>query len=142
MLLFLGLRSGRYNSAFFSSISTNDYYIVYAAENFTQGAAFNTIGLVYHGYLLQDNSTLDDIIGRIQNDAGRWERLSPSECISAYATDFVNDRRTVVVVSNTTHFDIGESCNDGPCLHGSLLDFGEYSFNTAVGAFGYDPYAW
>jgi hypothetical protein len=132
----LNLHSGKYNSAFFSSISTNDCYIVYEAENFTQGSAFNTPGLVYQNYLLQDNSTLDYIIGRIQNDTGRWKRLTPSECISAYATDFVNDRRTVVVVSNTTHFDIGEPCDNGSCLHGSLLDFGEYSFNTPVGALG------
>jgi hypothetical protein len=138
----LSLQCCRYNSAFFSSIATNDYYIVYAAENFTQGAAFNTTGLVYQGYLLQDNPTLDHFIGRVQNDANGWERLAPSECISAYATDFVSGRRTVVVVSNATHFDTGEPCDNGPCLHGSLLDFDEYSFNTAVGAFGYDPYAW
>jgi len=123
-------------------IATNDYYIVYAARNFTQGAEFDTTGLVYQEHLLQDNPTLNHIIGRIQNDAGSWEKLTPSECISAYATDFVGGRRTVVVVSNITHFDIGESCGNGPCLHGSLLDFDEYSFNTAVGAFGYDPYAW
>ena len=138
----MSLHSGSYNSAFFSSISTNDYYIVYAAENFTQGAEFDTTGIVYKGYLLQDNSTLEHTIGRIQNNADSWEKLTPSECISAYATDFVSDRRTVVVVSNTTHFDTGEPCANGPCLHGSLLDFDEYSFNTAVGAFGYDPYAW
>lgn len=137
-----GLKPGRYNSAFFSSIATNDYYVVYAAENFTQGAAFNTTGLVYQGYFLDNNSTVDHIIDRVQTDAQAWERLTPSECISAYATDFVSDRRTVVVVSNNTHFDIGQPCDNGPYLPGSLLDFDEYSFNTAVGAFGYDSYAW
>jgi hypothetical protein len=48
----------------------------------------------------------------------------------------------VVVVSDVTHLDIGESCDNGPCLHGSLLDFDEYGFRTAVGAFGYGLYAW
>lgn len=117
----LGLQFGRYNSAFFSSITNNDDYVVYAAENFTKGAAFNTTGLVYQGYFLDNNSTLDHIIGRVQTDAQAWERLTPSECISAYATDFVSDRRTVVIVSNTTHFDVGEPCDTGPYLHGSLL---------------------
>jgi hypothetical protein len=116
----LGLQFGRYNSAFFSSIANIDDYVVYAAENFTQGAAFNTTGLVYQGYFL-DTLTLDHIIGRVQTDAQAWGRLTPSECISAYATDFVSNRRTVVIVSNTTHFDVGEPCDNGPCLHGSLL---------------------
>ena len=138
----LTLHSSRYNSAFFSSISTNDYYIVYAAENFTQGAGFDTTGLVYQGSLLHDNRTLDHTIGRIQSDAGSWEKLTPAECISAYATDFVSDRRTVVIVSNATNFVLGEPCGNGPCLHRSLLNIDSYSFNTAVGAFGYDPYAW
>ena len=51
-------------------------------------------------------------------------------------------RRTVAVVSDVTHLDIGESCDNGPCLHGSLLDFDEYGFRTAVGAFEYGLYAW
>jgi hypothetical protein len=68
-------------------IATNDYYIAYAAKHFTQGVEFDTTGLVYQEHLLQDNPTLNHIIGRIQNDAGPWEKLTPSECISAYATD-------------------------------------------------------
>lgn len=142
--MLLTLHSTSYNSAFFSSISTNDYYIVYAAENFTQGAGFNTTGLVFYDDSGSgvSNKTLDHTLRRIQSDMGSWEKLTPAECISAYATDFVSDRRTVVIVSNTTHSDSGAPSVNGPFVHGSLLDLTNYHFNTNVGANGYDPYSW
>ena len=108
---------------------------MYAATNFTDGAPFDANGLAqgsrWDDYYLPISQAINDV-KVAQQDLSSWEVLSNEECIAAYAADFVTDRRTVIVVSNSSTSD----------LDGSLLGLDVNVFNTAVGAFGYDPYAW
>jgi len=114
----------RYNSAFFPSLSSNDYNVIYATADFVNGAAYNStaIGSAWlpPGY---DPAP-------VQLNISQYEKLDNSQCIQAYAKDFITDRRTVVVISSNISIDNS----------GSLLGGGNNELES-VGS-SYDPYSW
>jgi hypothetical protein len=116
-------RIHRYNSAFFSSLATNDYNIVYATENFVTGAPFDAeaIGATWlpPGY----------DVTPVQEQIASYERLENAACIEAYAKDFITDRRTLVIIASN-------SSTDG----GSLL--GSDSYELSSPGTGWAPYDW
>ncbi|KAE9403849.1 hypothetical protein BT96DRAFT_989840 [Gymnopus androsaceus JB14] len=100
-----------YNSSFFSTLSSNDYSYYYA-----QGPDMQ--------YIPENNGTLDwecssgfknclNSFGQfswvpessIQVELPNWEFLSASDCLQAYAVDFLSDRQNVIVVGNYTTTD-------------------------------------
>lgn len=102
-----------YNSAFFSSLATNDYNLVFATENWLSGAAYNTSNPdPYTGegllgfYWLPPGFDVSMVLRSIPD----FELLSNAKCIEAYATEMMPDRRTVVVV-----------CDDSDTLDGNSL---------------------
>lgn len=98
-----------------------------ATEAFVKGASFNTTALnTTNRY---DNNLID--VGKAQQNATRYENLTNAACIDAYATDFVTDRRTLILVSTNTS-----------ALNDSLLAVKEYSFTQSTGGLLYDPYNW
>jgi hypothetical protein len=97
-----------YNSAFFSSLASYDYNVVYANEGWLTGAAYNAT----RASLAWSPSKFD--VSLVQQSASKFQRLTNARCIEAYATDFTPDRRTVVVVCNES-----SSYNGIPLLDGA-----------------------
>jgi hypothetical protein len=117
-----------YNSVFFSAIATNDYNYLYAAEGFARGAWFNETQW-------PSNSEFNG--AEIQKQAPNYQNLTNIECINAYATDFISDRRTLILVIET------DSVN-GTEPDGSLIGVTGYSFVNGISLTDnqYDPYSW
>lgn len=114
----------RYNSAFFSSLATNDYNIVYATEDFVTGAPFNATNAIGEYWL---PSGYD--VTLVQEQIASYERLENAACIEAYAQDFITDRRTLVIIASN-------SSTDG----GSLL--GSDNYELASPGRTWAPYEW
>ena len=114
----------RYNSAFYSSIATNDYNVIYATAGFLKREPYNNthaIGGAWQppGY---------DPAG-VQSSVNSWERLANADCIRTYAQDFITSRRTLVIIADNTS-EAG----------GSLLGSDNFEYQPPGG--GYDPYSW
>ncbi|KAK5009044.1 hypothetical protein LTR28_002982 [Elasticomyces elasticus] len=84
-----------YNSAFFSTISSNDYMIYFVSQDFVHGGSYNDIAF-------QPSDGWHDLsaIGAFQRDLSTFERLENADCISAYATNFLTSRRTLAIVTS------------------------------------------
>jgi hypothetical protein len=87
-----------YNSAFFSSLASHDYNVVYATEDWVNGAAYKLDDGVDLGLLVP--SSFD--VAKVQRSVSEFQTLNNTECIKAYATDFTPSRQTVVVVCDET----------------------------------------
>ncbi|KIK53476.1 hypothetical protein GYMLUDRAFT_178964 [Collybiopsis luxurians FD-317 M1] len=109
-----------YNSSFFSTLSANKYSVYIA-----QGPEFQSIPRN------EDNMTHWECAssgcpGKVAESViSSWEILSPSDCIKAYASDFVSDRGTVVPV-------VGDQVSNG-----TLISVG----STSTGS-NNDPFLW
>ncbi|KAI9767495.1 MAG: hypothetical protein M1835_007039 [Candelina submexicana] len=113
-----------YNSAFFSTLATYDYHVIFASENFITGAPYNRTK-----FPNVRNFNLTDL----QLRAKTFDKLSNADCIRTYATDFINTHRNlVIVVDNATA--VSSSVKDV-----YLYDF---SSNDAITSTQYDPYKW
>lgn len=81
-----------YNSAFYKSLSTNDYNILFVTDGFVEGnLQYNrTWDLRYVGNLpfMQGNLT----------NSTKFERLEIADCVRSYAVDFPSDRRNLLFV--------------------------------------------
>ena len=122
-----------YNSVFYKSLSTNDYDLFYVKQGFVDGGNFT---------VTKKNTALtwnpgDPEVGpaEVQHallNTDRYERLDTTACISSYGTNFLTDRRNLVLVSSN-----GTSNN-------SLLYMPHYTYTNAVDmAFGkYRPFDW
>ncbi|EXJ85156.1 hypothetical protein A1O3_05831 [Capronia epimyces CBS 606.96] len=128
MWLMLGLSSVplhlMYNSAFYKSLSTNDYAFYFATQDFVDGSSFTIPERTIDPYYLIIGSVEP---AKVQSDLqtpGLYERLEMVDCIHAYATDFLTNRRNLVMVSK----------ND--TANSSLLDMGFYAFSTI------NPFVW
>lgn len=112
---------------------TNDYILLFVAPNFLNGAAVNSVA-VPGTDLSQPGVTLD--LHKVQKEVTGWERLDLDDCIDAYSTNFITDRRTLVIVTRN---------ESGPA--GSVLLAADDEFSlldataNAPGAL-YDPYTW
>ncbi|EXJ62826.1 hypothetical protein A1O7_03266 [Cladophialophora yegresii CBS 114405] len=108
-----------YNSAFYKSLSTSDYNLLFVTQDFVDGEAFGTLNLTVYNpnnaYAIDPHEVQSSLL----DNPDSWERLDKIACINAYATNFLDNRRTLVlVVSNST----GQT-ND------SVLDTELYLFN-------------
>lgn len=123
-----GLFNFRYNSAFYKSLSTNDYDIFVVEPGFLEGGSVNTTNIVVA------SNAIDPAI--VQTDLtipGRYERLDNTACINAYAIDFNSNRRNLVLVSSNST--LPET---------TLLHVEHYSYGASVRSGGgvYRPYGW
>ena len=125
-----------FNSVFFTSIATNNYNVVFATPNFTQGAPFSTANgrntVAFQPPIWKENLTT---IQQLVED-NRFERLENTDCINAYAVDLQTSRRTLVVISSNA------SVHD----NGAVLGSGNQAYilpeRWYVLQKGYDPYDW
>ncbi len=123
-----------YNSAVFSSISSNSYYAFQVSQSFidntectnctvgppvsSNSASFNyRSGLYFPGYPtlsgLQEDAlhNISDILEDLHKAAhlGKLERLDPADCIMQYSTLLQTSRRNVLLVASDSHFPSSEN---------------------------------
>ncbi|KIX09181.1 uncharacterized protein Z518_00260 [Rhinocladiella mackenziei CBS 650.93] len=88
-----------YNSAFYKSLSTNDYGLYFVKQDFIDSPTFTSADPA--------SDTVADPT-KIHADVripGVYERLDKVACIKAYATNFVSDRRNLVLVTKNETVD-------------------------------------
>ena len=111
-----------YNSVFFSTIATNEYDVVFANEAFVEGGP---------------NGSWDEAefpgINHIQAQAKSWERLDKLSCLNAYAVEFLNTRRHLVVVVVDNAMVVNASVKDVKPA------FFEYDKSSPM---NFNPYSW
>ncbi|KIW21469.1 hypothetical protein PV08_02049 [Exophiala spinifera] len=110
-----------YNSIFYSALATNNYSILYASQSFVDLAAYNETKFP---------NTRDLNITDVQSRAKSFERLNNADCIHAYARDFVEDRRNVIVV-----------VKDPPANQGSLFNITQNDFPEVITP-KYNAFSW
>ena len=95
-----------YNSAVFSTLSTNPYTAAVVSQDFLMGAPFNNTS-----YNVPDNSGGDyNIVGvdiqaltTLRDNQSTLEYLSNANCLKAYRNEFMPDRLDVLAVSSATN---------------------------------------
>lgn len=124
-----------YNSAFYSSLSANDYSIYFVTPDFLNGGNATVPKLYATSYYT--GHSLEPLQQQIRtNHPHRFERLEPLACIQSYAQVLLADRRNLVFVTkNNTK------------LHGynsTVVGYHYYSFEDAVDPKEgpYEPFDW
>ena len=116
----------RYNSAFYSSLATNDYDIYVVSQDLLSAAnaTWANYGLVSAETLQQDIAT---------NNTVKFKRLDALSCIKAYGQVFLQDYRNLVIVSTNSSSDTS-----------SVLQADVYYFAKAVDlpVQTYKPFDW
>jgi hypothetical protein len=96
-----------YNSSFYKSIATNDYNLYFVRQDFVDGKPFVANSTTYDPF--QTYIDPRDIQTSIVNNPDTWERLDKAACINAYATNFLDNRRNLVLVSDNSTGQANES---------------------------------
>ncbi|KNG46280.1 hypothetical protein TW65_86917 [Stemphylium lycopersici] len=99
-----------YNSAVFSSISSNNYWAISASESFIRDANCS--------HCSDTTGEFSSILNRLWNNAsaGVLERLDPADCITSYATSIQSTRRNVLLVASNDKF---PPANENAFINGS-----------------------
>ena len=82
-----------YNSTFFETIGINEYDVIVADESFIEGKALDTETIDEFGNFTDVRDSLED-----WQKTKNWTKLNRDECIDAYATEFLSDRRNLVAI--------------------------------------------
>jgi len=128
-----------YNSAFYKSLSTNDYDIVFAQESFLDGV------LTYNRtWDMSQTVNLANLQRNVTTDTGHhYERLDLASCIDAYATDFLDQRRNLVFILSSGNETIKASNLSIYDIHYYKYDVGDYIWDEFTVDWGTDdPYNW
>lgn len=128
-----------YNSAFYKSLSTNDYDIVFAQESFLDGVvSYNQT------WDMSQTVNLTDLQSNVTTDTGHhYERLDKAECINAYATNFLDQRRNLVFIISPGNETIEASNFSVYDVHHYKYDTDDYAWDEFTINWGSDdPYGW
>lgn len=125
--------------------------VAVVTESFAQGAYFNNSMRSSHEYLdapttqtrgTAINVAFNDIVSDypfedLQRNVSSLQRLEPVECMSAYRSSLVSDRRSVLLVTS----------NSSAAVNGSLVDFTYRNIdatNAGQNFYGglFDPLSW
>ncbi|KIK55860.1 hypothetical protein GYMLUDRAFT_248272 [Collybiopsis luxurians FD-317 M1] len=87
-----------YNSTFFSTLSANIYIVQLAQGPDLSNSSTGTLHWYCDPSLYADPEECQD-----EGVFSSWDILNPSECLNAYATDFLSNRNDVIVVIGTNH---------------------------------------
>ena len=116
------MEDSRYNSAVYTSLASNDFFVALVASNhFDPGAYSNTTNLDHYFLEASRNATTGKEYGDIgyQTDSHdiqqftrllegynastpSYEDLTPSRCANLYNWDFVSHRRNLFIITNHT----------------------------------------
>ncbi|KAJ9604505.1 hypothetical protein H2200_011341 [Cladophialophora chaetospira] len=113
----------RYNSVFYSALATNNYSVLYTSQSFIQGATYDKTKF-------PDTGACNVTEVQAGARAGNYTVLNNEDCIHAYARDFVEDRRNVIVV-----------VKNPPSNEGSVFNITQNEFPEKITS-QYNPYAW
>jgi hypothetical protein len=148
----------RYNSAIFKTLTARQYSVFVVNESFFQGAAFNK-GLqsyTWFGKPGRDNTTYNfgsgwvdagppvgqSLLQELQQRTDNLTRFSASECIAAYADDFLTSRGSLLAVTNST---FSTFFNNSAPSNSSLYGWSQANISnsgTGVGGPEDDPLVW
>ncbi|KIK55855.1 hypothetical protein GYMLUDRAFT_174976, partial [Collybiopsis luxurians FD-317 M1] len=93
-----------YNSTFFSTLSANIYNIFLAqGPDITQIGNGTNLQLCYFGTGCKSSVYPGELLPLGLGPLPDWDILNPSQCLQAYATDFLSNRNDVIVVIGTNH---------------------------------------
>lgn len=92
----------RYNSVIYSSLNANTYPAIVAPSDFVSNASVPTSYYEDRNCFTEKrlNWTISDLRTDILN--GGFEYLSREDCVNAYATSYVSDRKSVILVTKKT----------------------------------------
>jgi len=124
----------RYNSAFYSSLATNDYILYVVAPEFLSGANASYVDTSDHQdtYFSPSGDKMQKDIA--SNGTVKFERLDPLACIKTYGQVFMQDYRNLVIVTRNSSTTSGSSV-----LYG--LDYSFERFINPPQAV-YSPFEW
>lgn len=90
----------RYNSVVYSSVSANSYPVIVAPLDFVSNQSVPTSYYETQNCFSEDLLTwnVTDLRREILN--GTFEYLDQKECLNAYATSYLSDRRSLILVTN------------------------------------------
>ncbi|KIW71268.1 hypothetical protein PV04_03451 [Phialophora macrospora] len=111
-----------YNSAFYKSLVTNDYNLLFVTQDFVDGKAVGAINETIHNP--HDIYEIDpaQVQTSLFDNPESWERLDNKACIDAYAVNFLDNRRTLVLVASNSTGQINET----------VLDLKDYTFSQPL----------
>ncbi|KAK5070204.1 hypothetical protein LTR51_007901 [Lithohypha guttulata] len=100
-----------YNSVFYMSLSSNDYNVYFAAEQFIQDAGSippaeivveaGQFRMGKFDFLFSSGGeAMTAHIRELKNDLASFEKLDNAQCMRAYTKEYLDDRRTLILVSN------------------------------------------
>jgi len=89
----------RYNSAFYSSLATNDYKIYVIASNFVSAGNVSDFVDDPSTFILADQLQQETA----NNDTSNFQRLDTLQCIKTYGQVFMQDYRNLVIVSKESN---------------------------------------
>ncbi|MCJ1473578.1 hypothetical protein MMC13_002229 [Lambiella insularis] len=138
-----------YNSAVFETLTARNYSVFVVSESFLQGGTYNESLPSYVWEGPEDgldgyNGWVVDLFGPMVGQSplvDLWtnitdlERLSPSDCLAAYTTEFVTNRGSLLAITNSSF--VSSARNDSV--------YGWYQMEFAmitVDAAPNDPLAW
>jgi hypothetical protein len=104
-------------------LATNNYSILYTSQSFVQGASYDKTK-----YPDTEACNVTEIQASAR--AGNFTVLNNEDCIHAYARDFVEDRRNVIVV-----------VKNPPTNQGSLFKIADNEFPDKITS-QYNPFSW
>lgn len=120
----------RYNSAFYSSLATNDYEIYVVSPSFLLGG--NASNIVYAPSTLVPADQLQQNIAN--NDTSNFQLLDILQCIKTYGQVFMQDYRNLVIVSKNSSNDSSPSV-----FHEETYTFNRYIYLPSQ---TYMPFDW
>lgn len=93
--------SYRFNSAFFASIGSNDYSVILATEEFIQPDLVVTARAAPATWDPYDEliGAREQVYHEYHSNPASFQRLSNEDCMNVYNTDFITNRRSVVVLT-------------------------------------------
>ena len=106
------------NSAFFSSLQTNNYGIVAVTSDYDDASLWTNCNQNNSNYERTNNYPWVTLACSITKEADTYRKLDNSECIEQYSSQLLTKRSNLVLVSNTSSVDRSELA-----IHRSGLTF-------------------
>jgi hypothetical protein len=140
----------RYNSAIFKTLGARQYSVFVVNDAFLKGAPFNDNLHSYAWFYEFDEYDMEQYsytgmpkfywsgtqptvgqspLKELQQSVNTLQRLSPSECIAAYATDFITNRGSLLAVTNSTFIEYASAVEVGATSNSSLYGWSQSSIS-------------
>ncbi|KIK55868.1 hypothetical protein GYMLUDRAFT_248278 [Collybiopsis luxurians FD-317 M1] len=103
-----------YNSMFFSALSANIYNVILAqGPDITQISNETNFQLCYPDLGCETSVDAEQDSPPNEGSLFKWDILHSSQCLQAYATDFLSNRNDVILVIGTNHTESNDTLWEG-----------------------------